>query len=91
MFTQKFVRGSLTLALVLTAGSAVAAPARGYRDAFAVSENAAVDSGASYRDSARHEVQEGGTATAASGYRDRFAQKQVTARQTALATDAARQ
>jgi hypothetical protein len=82
MFIHKFVRGSVALALVLTAGSALASPARGYRDALVVSESAQA-SGTSYRDSAaRLEVKESNVAS--NGYRDRFAHGQVTARQTAL-------
>ena len=78
MFTPKFVRGSVALALVLTAGSVLAEqPARGgYRNSVAVSAcTVETPSGASYRDSvARHRTSDGATARVGSaGYRDQQA------------------
>ena len=78
MFTPKFVRGSLALALTLTAGSAFAEqPARGgYRNSVAISAcTAETPSGASYRDSAaRHRTSDGaGARVGSAGYRDQQA------------------
>jgi hypothetical protein len=77
MFSQKFVRGSLVLALVLTAGNALAEnPARGgYRNSVPL---AACGSDAreapSYRDSvARLGIEQGEQRKVASaGYRDQY-------------------
>lgn len=92
MFTPKFVRGSIALALALTAGSAFAEqPARGgYRNSVLISAcTAETPSGASYRDSvARHRTSDGAAARVGSaGYRDQQARlpSKEWSRQVALA------
>lgn len=77
MFARKLVRGSVALALALSAGSALAQqPLRGgYRDSVAIS-GSEQDSGASYRGSmARSNEGSSVSAASSSGYRDKFASR----------------
>jgi len=88
MFTQKIVRSSLALALVLAASSAAfAAPARGgYRNSVA-EQSCTPAATTSYRDAAQRTATTSATSELAkgtSGYRDAYARVPVTERSTRM-------
>lgn len=79
MYTQKFIRGSLVLTLVLVAGGALAEkPARGgYRNSVPIACASDARGTASYRDSvARLGIEDDARPKVASaGYRDQYARR----------------